>query len=160
MVLESELAKRKKYQDESTKVSMVSVSRCAAPPHVGQVQFNNTADFASGLPAPSGTRSSGSTTGSCSTGTATSPQRGHLIIGIGVPQKRWREMPQSRRRQVTFYSPRFFAARSAAMALTACSKVRPSYLPELTHTPYLDAYHSCQEASVKMLFDADTASTI
>src|SRR5450830_109628 len=27
---------RKKYQDESTKVSIVSVSRCAAPPHCGQ----------------------------------------------------------------------------------------------------------------------------
>src|SRR3569623_216176 len=69
-------------------------------------------------------------------------------------------MPQSSRRQVTNLSPRFFEARSAAKELTACSKVRPSYLPELTHTPYLDSYHSCQEASVKMLFDADTASTI
>jgi len=29
--------KRAKYHDESTKVSMVSVSRCALPPHCGQV---------------------------------------------------------------------------------------------------------------------------
>src|SRR3569833_2324480 len=99
---------------------MVSVSRCAAPPHRGQVQFRNAADFASGL----------------------------------------REMPQSRRLHVTFFSPRFFAARSAAMASTACSKFRPSYLPELTHTPPLYAYHSCQQASVKTLSDAETASTM
>ena len=29
--------KRRKYQDESTKVSMVSVSRSAGPPHSGHV---------------------------------------------------------------------------------------------------------------------------
>src|SRR5258707_15299978 len=29
--------KRAKYHEESTKVSMVSVSRCALPPHCGQV---------------------------------------------------------------------------------------------------------------------------
>src|SRR5664280_3052848 len=33
---------RRKYQDESTKVSMVSVSRVAGPPHTGQVVLRNS----------------------------------------------------------------------------------------------------------------------
>ena len=40
--------KRRKYQDESTKVSMVSVSRRAGPPQVGQVTFRRTPVRASG----------------------------------------------------------------------------------------------------------------
>src|SRR5258708_30628989 len=42
-------AKRIKYQDESTKVSMVSVSRLAALPHFGHLQSTNEGVFASGL---------------------------------------------------------------------------------------------------------------
>ena len=52
-----------KYQDESTKVSIVSVSRRAGLPHDGQRQARNFSLLSSGLPLPSGTRSSGSTTG-------------------------------------------------------------------------------------------------
>src|SRR5213593_1943591 len=76
-------AKRMKYQDESTKVSMVSVSRLAALPHFGHLQFTNDGVLASGLPVPSGTRSSGRTTGSSSSGTGTSPQPSQWTIGIG-----------------------------------------------------------------------------
>lgn len=39
----------------------------------------------SGLPEPSGIRSSGSTTGRSCSGTGTGPQHGQLIIGIGCP---------------------------------------------------------------------------
>ena len=35
------LQNRSKYQEESTKVSMVSVSRSAGPPHRGQVVCRN-----------------------------------------------------------------------------------------------------------------------
>src|SRR2546423_3609407 len=59
----SEQAKRMKYHDESTKVSIVSVSRFAGLPHFGHLQFRNEGVLARGLPVPSGTRFSGSTTG-------------------------------------------------------------------------------------------------
>ena len=39
---------RRKYQDESTKVSMVSVSRMAGPPQIGQVVLRNAGLVASG----------------------------------------------------------------------------------------------------------------
>ncbi len=65
---------------------MVSVSRCAGLPHFGHWQFTKSERFASGLPVPSGTQSSGSTTGSCWSGTGTSPQPPQWMIGIGVPQ--------------------------------------------------------------------------
>src|SRR4029079_4489052 len=97
MVFASGQAKRMKYQDESTKVSMVSVSRRASPLHFGHFTFRNEGVLLSGLPEPSGTRPSGSTTGRSFSGTGTSPQRGQWINGTGQPQYRWREMPQSRR---------------------------------------------------------------
>ena len=65
---------------------MVSVSRRAAPPHRGQAQWTKSARRFNGLPEPSGTTSSGSTTGSCSAGTGTSPQDSQWTIGIGQPQ--------------------------------------------------------------------------
>jgi hypothetical protein len=45
-----------KYQDESTKVSIVSVSRRAGLPHFGQAHVQERSYFASGLPLPSGTQ--------------------------------------------------------------------------------------------------------
>jgi hypothetical protein len=82
----AELAKRKKYQDESTKVSIVSVSRRAGRSQRGQRHSTNDLSLASGLPLPSGTRSSGSTTGRSWSGTGTSPQASQWISGIGHPQ--------------------------------------------------------------------------
>jgi hypothetical protein len=40
----------------------------------------------SGLPLPSGTRCSGSTTGKAFSGTGTTPQPSQWMIGMGVPQ--------------------------------------------------------------------------
>ena len=65
-----------KYQDESTKVSIVSVSRRAGLPHVGQCDVQEVARACSaGCRVPSGTQSSGSTTGRSFSGTGTAPQR-------------------------------------------------------------------------------------
>ena len=75
-----------KYHDESTKVSIVSVSRRAARPQLGQATFRKDSHLFSGLPLPSGTRSSGSTTGRSRSGTGTTPQASQWMIGIGVPQ--------------------------------------------------------------------------
>ena len=75
-----------KYQALSTKVSIVSVSRRDGRPQVGQATFRNAPCFASGLPEPSGIRSSGRTTGRSFSGTGTTPQPSQWTIGIGVPQ--------------------------------------------------------------------------
>ncbi|MCY1546850.1 hypothetical protein D9M68_828710 [compost metagenome] len=76
-----------KYHDESTKVSIVSVSRRAALPHTGHTTpaWKPSCLF-SGLPEPSGTQSVGSTTGRSFSGTGTAPCSSQWMIGIGVPQ--------------------------------------------------------------------------
>ncbi|CFN68357.1 Uncharacterised protein [Bordetella pertussis] len=75
-----------KYQDESTKVSMVSVSRRAGLPQRGHEHDRKASFLASGLPEPSGMRSSGSTTGRSCSGTGTGPQSAQWMMGMGVPQ--------------------------------------------------------------------------
>src|SRR6478752_6757021 len=71
---------RKKYHDESMKVSMVSVSRLAGPPQTGQVVLTKLALEASGLPSASedtwNSTSSGRRTGSWLSGTGTTPSVG------------------------------------------------------------------------------------
>src|SRR3954447_24739960 len=63
------------YQDESMKVSSVSVSRRAGPPQVGQVVLTKLAWLMSGLwPDGVNSASSGNRTGSSSYGTGTTPQ--------------------------------------------------------------------------------------
>ena len=90
---------RRKYHDESTNVSMVSVSRVAGPPHTGHLVFRNSALVASGeRPVGRNSTSSGASTGSWSTGTGTMPCSGQYTIGMGHPQNRWRETNQSRNR--------------------------------------------------------------
>src|SRR3954453_18377047 len=80
---------RRKYHDESTNVSIVSVSRVASPPHDGHFTVTQSVALSSGDRPPSG-RSSyplrGSSTGRSSSGTATSPQPLQCTIGIGQPQ--------------------------------------------------------------------------
>src|SRR5580693_5097434 len=92
---------RNMYQDESTNVSIVSVSRLAGSPHFGQGTFTQSVAAASG-DTPCGTRSwprrSGRTTGSSLSGTGTSPQPGQCTIGMGVPQNRCLDSSQSRSR--------------------------------------------------------------
>ena len=77
------------YQLESTKVSIVSPSRVAGPPQVGQVVLTHSSAAASGevpFGLRSAPRSSGSSTGSCSSGTSTSPCSGQCTTGMGAPQ--------------------------------------------------------------------------
>src|SRR4051794_26257138 len=78
--------KRAKYQDESTNVSMVSVSRRAGPPHRGQGTCVQVGWRSRGLPGTSNETSSGSTTGKGSRGTGTAPQDSQWMTGIGQPQ--------------------------------------------------------------------------
>ena len=91
--------KRRKYQEESTNVSIVSVSRRAGPPQMGQVVWRNPSWRASGdWPVGRNSTSSGATTGSSLSGTGTAPCSGQYTTGIGQPQKRCRDTSQSRRR--------------------------------------------------------------
>src|SRR5207244_10686509 len=72
---------RRKYQEESTKVSIVSVSRRAGPLHFGHFVFTNASDWASGealLPV-NGT-SLGSITGRSAAGTGTVPHFWQSVI--------------------------------------------------------------------------------
>src|SRR5262245_23300500 len=79
--------KRRKYQEESTNVSIVSVSRRAGPPHFGQVVFTNSLTWASGeSPRPLNVVTFGSVTGRSPYGTPTTPSFGQCTTGIGVPQ--------------------------------------------------------------------------
>src|SRR4051794_5675061 len=65
--------KRAKYHDESTKVSMVSVSRRAEPAQVGHFTCFHVGWRSSGLPGLSKVTSSGSVTGRSFSGTGTTP---------------------------------------------------------------------------------------
>ncbi len=75
-----------KYHEESTNVSIVSVSRRASPPHSGHVTCFHVGWWSSGLPGRSKVASSGRSTGRSASGTGTVPQRSQWIIGIGQPQ--------------------------------------------------------------------------
>src|SRR5262245_3837917 len=78
---------RRKYQDDSTKVSMVSVSRRALPPHLGQEAWTKLATSASGEPPlPLICTSRGSTTGKRSSASGTIPHRSQYRTGMGAPQ--------------------------------------------------------------------------
>src|SRR5438874_7617085 len=67
--------KRRKYHDESTKVSSVSVSRSAGAPHAGQDTYRNPSWYRNGdSPVGRNSTSSGASTGSWSSGTVTMPQ--------------------------------------------------------------------------------------
>ena len=69
------------------KVSIVSVSRVALPPHFGHLQWRKCSLDESGDTVPcSNDTSSGRRTGSSSSGTSTSPHASQLMMGIGAPQ--------------------------------------------------------------------------
>src|ERR1700749_1040934 len=66
--------KRAKYQDESTNVSMVSVSRRAGPPHFGHAALTNSGTRPNGDPPVSVISTlSGKITGKSFSGTGTMP---------------------------------------------------------------------------------------
>src|SRR6266567_3407999 len=115
---------------------MVSVSRRAGPPHLGQVALTNSGTRPSGDPPVSVMSTfSGKITGKSFSGTATIPSFSQYNIGIGVPQYRWREIPQSFSRYVTVALPNLFSSAYADIFRTASSQARLLYLPELTSIP-------------------------
>src|SRR3972149_6822941 len=62
----------RKYQEESIKVSIVSVSLLASPLHLGHLTFTNDLLVLRGFPIPN-FMSSGRTTGKSFSGTGTNP---------------------------------------------------------------------------------------
>ncbi len=129
---------RRWYQDESTKVSIVSVSRRAGPAHFGQWVFTQSVAVASGEVAPSvGSKSttSGRVTGRSSSGTGTMPHSWQYTTGIGVPQKRCREISQSRSRNWISPRPISCSSRWAITARAPSSEGIPVNSPEPTITP-------------------------
>src|SRR5437867_3830637 len=125
------------YQDESTNVSIVSVSRRAGPPHFGQVVFTNSGVAAKGdPPSPVSLTLSGSTTGSSLSGIGTIPSFSQYTTGMGVPQYRCREMPQSFSRKTVSARPNPFCSANAAIFAMAVSLSILLYGPEFTLTPY------------------------
>ena len=119
--------KRRKYQLESTNVSMVSHSRLASSPHLGHAtRFHSSID-SSGFPSTPeiGTPLTGSKTGSCDSGIGTARadpsfwrhvELEQYTTGIGAPQYRCLDTDQSFKRYYTHDSktkmkangPRFF----------------------------------------------------
>ena len=82
---------RRKYHELSTNVSIVSASRRAGSPVSGSTVWIQSVAPPSGevpLGFRSSFRASGSSSGSCSSGTGTTRPSEVWIIGIGVPQKR------------------------------------------------------------------------
>ena len=78
--------KRRKYQDESTNVSMVSVSRSARWPQRGHVVHRNAASLRNGdSPVGRNSTSSGSSTGSSSPAGGRSRRRGNKRRVSGIP---------------------------------------------------------------------------
>ena len=78
---------------------------------------------------------SGSVTGSWSSGTGTIRPSSVWIIGMGVPQKRWREISQSRRRKVLAARPVPAAVSCSMTRAIALRLDRPSSGPELIIRP-------------------------
>src|SRR5262249_57444827 len=115
--------------------AIVAVSRRAAPPHFGQVVLTNSGASASGDPVVLKFRSVGRTTGSCSSGTGTMPSFGQWMNGIGVPQARWRETPQSRILKLVFASPKPCFTAYAVIASIASGTFIPLNGPELINSP-------------------------
>src|SRR5436309_9922055 len=127
---------RKKYQDESTNVSIVSVSRRAGLPHVGQATSTKPGCRASGdSPPRRKSTSSGRSTGRSPSGTATSPCSSQWMMGIGAPQYRCREISQSRKRYVTAARPLPCSSSHLVTAAMLSGERTSSQGPELTMTP-------------------------
>ncbi len=78
---------RRKYQDESTNVSIVSVSRSAGPSHKGQVVWRKVGCRAKGdSPVGRNSTSSGARIGRRSGRSPTAPWVGQYTTGMGHPQ--------------------------------------------------------------------------
>ena len=130
-LLELGQQKRAKYQDDSKKVSKVSVSRVAGFAQIGQLTFFQLGWLTNGLPVSSNSISSGSVTGSCFSGTLTMPQASQLITGIGHPQYRCLDTPQSLNLKLVDLFPQLSSVAFFSIALKASSKDKPLNSPEL-----------------------------
>ena len=97
----------KKYQEESTKVSRVSVSLTAFSPVESLVNFH-VGWFSNGLPLTFKSTSSGSKTGKSFFSTGCASPFWLYTMGIGQPQYLCLETPQSFSLNVIFFSPIFF----------------------------------------------------
>src|SRR5262249_17750971 len=106
--------------------SIVSVSRSALPPQVGQATCFQVGCRASGLPGSEKSALSGNRTGRSFSGTGTTPHLAQRITGIGQPQERWRDTPQSRRRYCVVASPAPRFTSSLIAAAIASLVDRPS----------------------------------
>ena len=110
----------------------VGLARAPACRTWGSRRAGNPARRLSGLPVPSGTQSSGSTTGSCSSGTGTSPQAAQWMRGIG-------RAPVALARDAPVAQPLLHALVAQPLGLEVArrsrpprpGRSRPSYLPEL-----------------------------
>src|SRR5256714_6947041 len=110
-------------------VSIVSVSRFASRPHRGQtVRYHEGCSL-------SGLNSGGSSTGSCSAGTGTTPSTGQYTTGIGAPQYRCLEISQSRSRYFTPRLPTPCASSQSQMRSTATDDSSPENSPLFTSAP-------------------------
>ena len=97
----------KKYQEESTKVSRVSVSLITFSPEKSLVNFHEGC-FSSGLPFKLKSTSSGNKTGKSFLLIGSASPLWLYTIGIGQPQYLCLETPQSLSRNVIFFPPIFF----------------------------------------------------
>src|SRR3989344_4936050 len=97
----------RKYQELSTKVSIVSVSLFAFPWHFGHFTSTNSLHVSSGFPCPVNLHFSGfgSLTGRSSYGTGTVPHLAQYTIGIGVPQYLCLDISQSLSSKLTVLFP-------------------------------------------------------
>ena len=97
----------RKYHDESTKVSSVSVSLVHFFPLI--IIFFQSSFLSSGLPFDLRLIFSGSLTGNSSSGITTILFFSSYAIGIGHPQYLWREIPQSFNLKLVFFFLFFFS---------------------------------------------------
>ncbi len=105
-------------------------------PHLGQETFKNSVIFVRGEPASSSSTSSGNKTGKSFSGTGTEPQALQFTIGIGAPQYRWRDTPQSLRRKFVVFLPEPCSLKYVAIESKASSKFKPSNCPEFITLPF------------------------
>ena len=99
----------KKYQEESTKVSSVSVSLTHFFPSI--VTDFHSFFLSNGLPLDLRSISSGNLTGSWSFGTVNTFPSGSYAIGIGQPQYLCLETPQSFNLKLIFFFPILFSSK-------------------------------------------------
>ena len=124
-----------KYQDESKNVSNVSVSLSASFMQFGHFVFFQLGWCSNGFPGLSKVTSSGSLTGRSSDFTGTGPHSLQCIIGIGHPQYRCLDIPQSLSLKLVSFSPLLFNVKRSEAFSLASSILKPFKNSELIIFP-------------------------